>query len=219
MKLPIGIQEPRVAVMGFGNVGSNFVRAAKHRNHPVIAVSDVNGGVYAANGLDVDKLFAHYRDAKTVVGFKGGDALTNEELLVLPDIDVLIPAALEHVLTKANASKVGAKVIVEGANSPTTSEADQIFEDRGIIVVPDICANAGGVTVSFFEWARNVNIRDERVPSGNAKDVLRSMEDIMSKAIDGMLANAEKHKTSLRNAALVAAIERVAPLFAEKHLS
>ena len=219
MRRPVISSTPRVAVMGFGNVGSNFVRAANLRNQRIIAVSDVNGGVYADSGLDIDKLFEHYRDAKTVVGFKGGDALTNEELLVLPSVDVLVPAALEHVLTKANAAKVSAKVIVEGANSPTTSEADEIFEDRGIIVVPDICANAGGVTVSFFEWARNVNIRDERVPRGNAQEVIRSMENIMTKAIEEMLANAEKYRTSLRNAALVTAIERVAPLFAEKHLS
>ncbi|HEY9585887.1 MAG TPA: Glu/Leu/Phe/Val dehydrogenase [Candidatus Paceibacterota bacterium] len=216
---PVVGPQPRLAVMGFGNVGSNFVQAAKLRGYPVVAVSDVNGAVYAANGLDIEKLFEHYRDAKTVVGFKGGEAIGNDELLVLQDIDVLVPAALEHVLTKANASKVGAKLVIEGANSPTTSEADSIFEDRGILVVPDICANAGGVTVSFFEWARNVNIRDERVPRGNAKEVIQSMECIMASAIDEMLANAEKYGTSLRNAALVTAIGRVAPLFAEKHLS
>jgi len=219
MRRPVAGEHPRIAVMGFGNVGSNVVQAAKLRGHSVIAVSDVNGGVYSARGLDIDALFAHYKDAATVVGLPGADAITNEELLVLADIDVLVPAALEHVLTAKNAPKVRAKLVIEGANSPTTSEADEIFEDRGIVVVPDICANAGGVTVSFFEWARNVNIRDERVPRGIKRDVLKSMEDIMESAIEEMLANAERYGTSLRNAALVTAIGRVAPLFTEKHLS
>ncbi len=212
-------RQPRIAVMGFGNVGSNVVQAAKLRGHPIIAVSDINGGVYSANGLDVDKLFAHYVDAHTVVGLPGADAITNEELLVLRDIDVLVPAALEHVLTAKNAPSVSAKLIIEGANSPTTSGADEIFEDRNILVVPDICANAGGVTVSFFEWARNMNIQDERVPHGDKQDVLQSMKGIMEKATEEMLANAQMYGTSLRNAALVTAIARVAPLFEEKHLS
>ena len=219
MRRPVVGEHPRIAVMGFGNVGSHVVEAAGLREYPVTAVSDVNGGVYSARGLDIDTLFAHYRDAKTVVGLPGADAITNEELLVLRDIDVLVPAALEHVLTAKNAPEVCAKLIIEGANSPTTSEADEIFEDRGIIVVPDICANAGGVTVSFFEWARNVNINDERVPAGNRNDVLEAMEGIMESATEEMLANAERYGTSLRNAALVTAIGRVAPLFTEKHLS
>ena len=211
------ISTPRLAVMGFGNVGSHIVQRAAQRQYPVIAVSDKNGGVYASGGLDLQQLFAYYKENRTFSDFKGGDRITNDELLVLQDIDVLFPAALEHVLTKANAARVGAKIIGEGANSPTTFEADKIFEDRGIIVIPDICANAGGVIVSFFEWARNMNVRDERVPCGEKDAVLSAMEAIMSKSTAEMCANAEKYKTSLRNAALVTALGRVAPLFVAKH--
>ena len=213
------IGKPRIAVMGFGNVGVHAVQRAHEHHFPVVAVSDVGGGVYNSKGLRVDELRAYVQESKTVAGFPGGDQISNAELLELHDVDVLIPAALEHVLTSENASRVNARVIIEGANSPTTFDADKIFEDRGILVIPDICANAGGVTVSFFEWARNVSIRDERIPAGDKAEVLAAMERILLKAADEMCANAEKYDTSLRNAAFVTAIDRVAPLFRAKHIA
>ena len=216
-KLGMTSAHPRLAVMGFGNVGSHFVTRAASHGHPIIAVSDVNGGVYNSGGLDVAKLLAYQQEAKTIFGFPGGEQISNDELLVLKDIDVLVPAALEHVLTKKNAPKVRAKIIIEGANSPTMAEADEIFADRGIMVIPDILANAGGVTVSFFEWARNVSIRDERVPSGEKADVLRSMEQILTASTDQVIANAAKYNVSLRTAALLTSMERVAPILRAKH--
>lgn len=213
------VSQPRVAIMGFGNVGMHAAKLAYEFGYKVVAVSDVRGGVYHPAGLNVPKLCAYVDVAKTVVGFPDADAITNAELLELRDIDALIPAALEHVLTEKNASKVSARFIIEGANSPTTPEADAIFEDRGVIVVPDVCANAGGVTVSFFEWARNVNIRDERVPAGNRDEVLASMQNILIGGVEEMCRNAEKYKTSLRNAAFVTAIGHVAPLFIAKHVA
>lgn len=208
----------RIAVMGFGNVGSHVVRRAEERGAKIIAVSDVNGGVYAASGIDVDALIAHHGTKRSFEGFSGGQPITNAELLTLPDIDVLVPAALEHVITSENAAKVGARVIVEGANSPTTFDADRILEEKGILVIPDICANAGGVTVSFFEWARNVNIRDERVPAQNSKAaVIASMEQILTKGADDMCGNAKKYGTSLRLAAFVTALTNVVPIFKAKH--
>jgi glutamate dehydrogenase (NAD(P)+) len=211
---------PRIAVMGYGNVGSHVVSRAKELGYTVVAVSDVSGGVYNQNGLDISALASHASRAKTITGFTGGDALTNSELLELPDIDILVPAALEHVITKDNAGRIKAKLIAEGANSPTTAEADDILESNSIVVIPDVCANAGGVTVSFFEWARNVSRTDERVPQrDNAQEVLNCMYSIMTNSVKEMLANADKHKTSLRNAAIVTSLDRVAPLFLEKHRS
>ncbi len=216
-KLGMAHAHPRLAVMGYGNVGSHFVNRAETHGHPVIAVSDVNGGVYNSAGLDIAKLRAYQRDAKTIFGFPGGDSITNDELLVLKDIDVLVPAALEHVITKKNAAKVCAKIVLEGANSPTMAEADEILSDKGVIVIPDILANAGGVTVSFFEWARNVSIRDERVPSGEKADVLDAMASILTASTEQVLANAAKYSVSLRTAALLTSMERVAPILRAKH--
>lgn len=207
----------RIAVMGFGNVGTHFVDSAAKHGHSIIAVSDVSGGIYNANGLDAKKLLAYQREFKTIQGFAGGEFITNDELLVLKDIDVLVPAALEHVLTKKNASKVHAKIVIEGANSPTMAEADEILDDKGVIVIPDILANAGGVTVSFFEWARNISIRDERVPTGEKANVLDAMEKILTASTNEVLMNAEKYKVSLRTAALLTSLARVAPIMRAKY--
>jgi len=211
------VGRPRIAVMGYGNVGFFTVEKANVRHYPIIGVSDRGGGVYNSKGLNITELNEHFREAKTVAGFRGGDAITSEELLVLQDIDWLIPAALEHVLTVKNASRVGAKIVGEGGNSTTTPGADEIFKERGIIVAPDVCTNAKGVTISFFEWARNLNICDERVPTGEKRAVLAAATKIILRATDEMCANAEKYQTTLRNAAFVTAINRVAPLLTPKY--
>jgi glutamate dehydrogenase (NAD(P)+) len=143
-----------IAIQGFGNVGSFAARIASERGYRVVAVSDVDGGIYAPDGLDLDAVVSHLADTGSVVDLPGTDRISNEELLEL-DVDVLIPAALGEVLTSENADDIRARVVVEGANHPTTPMADRILHDRGIHVVPDILANAGGVTVSYYEWVQN----------------------------------------------------------------
>jgi glutamate dehydrogenase (NAD(P)+) len=154
-KLGKSLEGLKVAIQGFGNVGSHAALAAFERGAKVVAVSDVGGGIYNSQGFDVPALIKYYNEAKTLKGFKGADAITNDELLCV-DCDALIPAALECVLTEKNADKVKAKMIIEGANGPTTNEADKIFHERGIQVVPDIVANGGGVIVSYFEWVQGL---------------------------------------------------------------
>ncbi|HEX5788134.1 MAG TPA: Glu/Leu/Phe/Val dehydrogenase dimerization domain-containing protein, partial [Woeseiaceae bacterium] len=144
-----------VAVQGFGNVGSHAARLIAERGGKVVAVGDHLGGVSRAGGLDVPKLFAWAAEHRTVKGFPGADAFDSPAVLAW-DADVLIPAALENALTADNARNVRAEIIVEGANGPTTPEADAILRDAGVLVVPDILANAGGVSVSYFEWAQNI---------------------------------------------------------------
>lgn len=143
-----------IAIQGFGNVGSFAARIASERGYRIVAVSDVEGGIYAPDGLDLDAVVSHLADTGSVVDLPDTDRISNEELLEL-DVDVLIPAALGEVLTSANADDIRARVVVEGANHPTTPMADQVLHDRGIHVVPDILANAGGVTVSYYEWVQN----------------------------------------------------------------
>ncbi len=213
---------PRIAIMGFGNVGSHLATFVRHpegsQGVTVVAVSDVNGGVYAANGLDIPALRQYYAEAKTLAGFPGSEPITNDELLTL-DVEILAPSALEHVITERNADAIRARVVLEGANGPTTPEADEVLQSKGIVVIPDIVANAGGVTVSFFEWARNVNIRDERVPRPEKEQVLSAMSMMLVESYSRVYENALRYRTSLRHAAYLTAIERVAPLFRSKHIA
>ena len=152
--LDIPLEDARVAVQGFGNVGSNAAILFAEVGCPVIAVSDVSGGLYNKNGLDIFKLLDHVEKTGFVKGFADAEEITNEELLTI-DCDILIPAALENQLNNGNADNVKAKIVIEGANGPTTPEADQILKEKGVLVVPDILANSGGVTVSYFEWVQN----------------------------------------------------------------
>jgi glutamate dehydrogenase (NAD(P)+) len=147
-------EEVTIAIQGFGNVGSFAARIASERGYRVVAVSDVDGGIHAPDGLDVEAAIAHVAESGSVVDLPGTEPIDNDELLEL-DVDVLIPAALGEVITSDNADRIGAKLVVEGANHPTTPMGDQILHDRGVQVVPDILANAGGVTVSYYEWVQN----------------------------------------------------------------
>jgi glutamate dehydrogenase (NAD(P)+) len=147
-------EEVTIAIQGFGNVGSFAARIATERGYRVVAVSDLEGGIHAPDGLDVEAAIAHVGETGSVVDLPGTDPITNEDLLEL-DVDVLVPAALGEVITSDNADRVRASLVVEGANHPTTPMADHILQDRGIQVVPDILANAGGVTVSYYEWVQN----------------------------------------------------------------
>ncbi|MDP7395685.1 MAG: Glu/Leu/Phe/Val dehydrogenase dimerization domain-containing protein [Lentisphaeria bacterium] len=192
-----------VAVQGFGNVGSHAARLIAEKGGRIVAVGDHVGGLSNRDGLDVEKLAAWAAEHRTVAGFDGGEAFDSAEVLTW-DADVLIPAALGGVLTRENAGDVRAGIIVEGANGPTTPEADEIFAKRGITVVPDILANAGGVTVSYFEWAQNIQqFRWEldRVRTELAKT--------MNNAYAAVLETAAEHQVDLRTAAFVLAIRRV----------
>ncbi len=193
----------RFALHGFGNVGSHTAQQVWEDGGTVVAVSDVLGGVYNPQGLDVPGLFEHVKRTGTVTGFSGGRACTHEEVLA-SDCDVLIPAALGPTLTRANAGSVQARVIIEGANAPTDPEADELLEKRGVLVVPDILANAGGVTVSYHEWVQNLQHltwEEERV---NAE-----LEKTMKEAYDRVAQIARSRKVSLRTAAYTLAIGRV----------
>lgn len=194
----------RVAVQGFGNVGSNAALLIQELGAKIVAVSDVNGGIYNAKGIDIAKLRAHVKTKNTVGGFTGCESITNEELLT-SDCDVLVPAALECVIHPGNAAKIRAKLIVEGANLPTTPAADAILESRRITVVPDILANAGGVTCSYFEWAQNL-----QQVFWEEEHVNKELEKVMCRAYRTVADRAKADKLSLRTAAYCVAIERVA---------
>ncbi|HVM00158.1 MAG TPA: Glu/Leu/Phe/Val dehydrogenase dimerization domain-containing protein [Egibacteraceae bacterium] len=193
-----------VAVQGFGNVGSWAARLAANTGYRVVAVSDVNGGISAPRGLNVPDLMAHVRESGSVVDYPDGEAILNEDLLEL-DVDVLMPCALGGVITKANADRVLAQVVVEGANHPITPDADRILEERGITVLPDILANAGGVTVSYFEWTQNIqqfHWDENRVNSELGKHMTRAYQEVRD--------HARMHDTDLRHAAFAIAVDRVA---------
>jgi glutamate dehydrogenase len=150
----IPFEHARIAIQGFGNVGSNAAILFADEGCPIVAVSDVSGGIYNEKGVDISKLLEHVERTGFIKGFTGGEVITNEELLST-DCDILIPAALENQITGSNANNIKAKIVVEAANGPTTPDADQILKERNILVVPDILANSGGVTVSYFEWVQN----------------------------------------------------------------
>jgi glutamate dehydrogenase (NAD(P)+) len=192
-----------VAMQGFGNVGSHAARLMAARGAKIVAVGDHAGGVANAKGLDVEALASWTRMHRTVKGFTGGDAFDGREVLTW-EADVLVPAALGDVLTRENAERVRAGMIVEGANAPTTPEADEIFQRRGITVVPDILANAGGVTVSYFEWAQNIQQFRWELDRVNGE-----LDRVMRRAYADVRGVAREMKVDSRTAALILAIRRV----------
>jgi glutamate dehydrogenase (NAD(P)+) len=193
-----------VGVQGFGNVGSVAADLLTKQGCKIVAISDRTGGYYNKNGLDIPAAIAHVKQHKSLDGFKGGDSITNEELLTLP-VDVLVPAALENVITSKNAGKVQAKIIAEGANGPTTAGADSILDEKGIFVIPDILANAGGVTVSYFEW-----VQDRGGYFWSEETVNNRLEEIMTRSFTDVLGLAKQHKVNMRTAAYMLSISRVA---------
>ena len=197
---PVGA---RVAVQGFGKVGALSAQFLHEAGATVVAVSDVVGGIYSGSGIDPAALLADMRAGARTVGTPGTDGITNEELLTL-DLDVLIPAALEGVIHDGNAANVKARLVVEGANGPTTPDADRILDDRGITVVPDILANSGGVAVSYFEW-----VQDLQAWFWDEVDVNERLTKLMEKTYAEVAATAAKEGLSLRTAAQVIAVGRV----------
>jgi glutamate dehydrogenase (NAD(P)+) len=203
-KLGLPVAGTRVAVQGFGNVGSIAAELMEQQGMTIVAVSDKSGGVYNPKGLKVSELIAHTRQKKLLADFTEGDRLANEQLLTV-DCDVLVPAALENVITSKNAAQVKARIICEGANGPTTANADRILEEKGVYVIPDILANAGGVTVSYFEW-----VQDRGGYFWDEETVNQRLEKIMVRSFEEVAAMADRHAISPRIGAYMQAIERVA---------
>jgi glutamate dehydrogenase (NAD(P)+) len=202
--LGMPVQGTTVAVQGFGNVGSVAADLLTKEGCRVVAISDKTGGYHNPKGIDIDAALAHVRKTKHLEGFAGATPITNEELLTL-EVDVLVPAAMENVITSKNAAKVRAKIICEGANGPTTAGADNILDEKGIFVIPDILANAGGVTVSYFEWVqvRGGYFWPECV-------VNERLTDIMRNSFADVLKLSQQHKVNMRTAAYMLSISRVA---------
>lgn len=191
------------AIQGFGNVGSWLARLLAERGAKVVAVSDVRGGVHNAAGLDIGALTEHVRQTGSVVNFASADAIGNDELLALK-CDVLVPAALGHVLHEGNAHNVQARYVLEAANGPTTRQADEILMNRGIVCVPDIWANAGGVTVSYFEWAQNV-----QKFRWSEQEVNDTLEAYMVRAFRAISELMKRYNCSMRTAAFALGVQRV----------
>ena len=202
-KLNMRAQATRVAVQGIGNVGYHFARLAQEAGYQVIALSDSKGGIMNEQGLDPVAALAWKEEHGTLAGFPGGRTITNAELLEL-DCDILVPAALESVITAENAPRLRARAVIELANGPTTVEAEKILETRGIPVAPDILANAGGVTVSYFEWVQNL----ARV-SWTEAEVLAKLEPIMTENFEAVWNIHFDHKVNLRIAAYIHALRRL----------
>jgi len=197
------IESTMIAIQGFGNVGSFTAAYLEKAGGKVVAISDVSGGLLNRNGLDISAAIDWVKDKGSLAEFPGGERISNEELLAL-DVDVLIPAALGGVLTEDNAKDVRAKIIIEAANGPTTPEADAIFRKREILVLPDILANAGGVTVSYFEWVQN-----QQYFRWDLGRVREELEKTLTRGFDRVWATAEEKKVPLRTAAYLLAIGRV----------
>jgi glutamate dehydrogenase (NAD(P)+) len=199
----VELQGARVVIQGFGNVGSYTAKFLHGMGAKVVAISDVEAGVRSEKGLDIDKLLAHARLHKTVRGFSGGDAFLKEKIFEIP-CDVLIPAALGNVITEENAGQIKARLIVEGANNPINPKADELLTQGGIPIIPDILANAGGVTASYFEWTQNLTQFYWEEP-----EVLQKLENTLSKSYGEVLEIHNKEKVSLRTAAFMLGIKRV----------
>jgi glutamate dehydrogenase (NAD(P)+) len=198
------VQGRRVAIQGFGNVGSNLAKILAADGATIVGLSDSRGGISNADGIDVDAAIAHKREHGTLAGAPGTEEITNEELLVL-DCDILVPCALEQVITADNADRVKAPIVCEGANGPVTPEADQILEDRDILVLPDVLANAGGVVVSYFEWVQGLQEYFWKEAEVNAK-----LNDIVTRAFAETWRWHEDRSLPLRQAAYAIAVGRVA---------
>ena len=202
--LGLKMQGTTMAVQGFGNVGSIAAKLMAREGCKVVAISDRWGAYHNAKGIDIDAAIAYVDKHRTLEGFDGGDAMEPEELLTL-DVDVLVPAALENVITTKNAPKIRAKVICEGANGPTTAAADPILDEKGVFVIPDILANAGGVTVSYFEW-----VQDRMGYFWSESDVNQRLGGIMTRSFQDVLQLSKQHKVNMRTAAYMVSSSRVA---------
>src|SRR5437879_1478843 len=203
-KLHMTRDTTRVIIQGFGNVGSNAAKLMADEGYKIIGIAEYDGGLYNASGINIDSRLEYKDRHHTVVGFTGAEPADTRQLLVT-DCDILIPAATENVITSQNADAIKAKVVVEGANGPTTVSADDILADKRVFVIPDILANAGGVTASYFEW-----VQDRQGYFWKESVVNEHLEDIMDTAFDDVVRYAETHGVNNRIAAYMLAIDRVA---------
>lgn len=193
-----------IAIQGYGNAGSHMAKILHSLGYKIVAVSDSKGGIYNVDGLDPVKLEQIKKDSGQLQSYENCKDITNKEILEL-SVDILIPAALENVITNANVDKIKAKTIVELANGPTTPEADEVLKENGVVVVPDVLANAGGVTVSYFEWDQNI-----KGEHWTETEVLEKLESIMRNAFDQLWAVKEKYQIDMRTAGFVVAVARIA---------
>ena len=198
------LEDARVVVQGFGNAGSFSAKFMAELGAKVLAVSDTHGGIYNPKGIDPNKVDAYKRETGSVVGFPGSEGVTNSELLEL-DCDILIPAAIENQIGEHNAPKIKAKIVAEAANGPTSPEADRILFEKGTFLIPDILCNAGGVTVSYFEWVQDLQNLFWREATINAR-----LKEVMVKSFNDVLDMSKKHKVDMRTAAYMVAVHRVA---------
>lgn len=197
-------QQTRVALQGFGNVGSHAAKFLHESEYKVVAVGDHTGAFYRKEGLDIPKMLKHaLANRGALAGFAEAERITNDQLLEM-DVDILIPAALGNVITKENAERIRAPIVIEAANAPTDPEGDDILHRRGITVLPDILANAGGVTVSYFEWVQNLQYY-----RWNLNRVRQELEHVMTRAFDAVWQEAKAQQCSLRTAAYIIAIRKV----------
>jgi len=203
-KLNLSRESTRVVVQGFGNVGSNAARLMHEAGYKIIGIAEWDGGLYNKNGIDIEALWEHRYRHGSIHGFKGAEAYDSSELLLV-DCELLIPAATENVVTSKNAAKIKAKILAEGANGPTTAAADEILADNGVFVIPDILANAGGVTTSYFEW-----VQDRQGYFWKESVVNEQLDHIMRSSFDDVVRYAETHNVNNRIAAYMLAIDRVA---------
>jgi glutamate dehydrogenase (NAD(P)+) len=203
-RFKINPKEAKVVVQGFGNVGGQAARLMSAAGMRVVSIVEWDGAVHNANGLDIEALMKHRNETGSITDFAGAENVDKEEALYL-DCDVLVPAAKENVITSANAHKIRAKIICEGANGPTTAPADPVLKKNGIFVIPDILANAGGVTVSYFEW-----VQDRQGYFWNESLVNERLEELMVASFNDVVSYAEKHGVDNRTAAYMLAIDRVA---------
>lgn len=203
-RLRMPVQGTRVVVQGFGNVGSVSAALMEQQGMKIIAVSDKSGGIYNAKGLRIREVIQHVRQHRLLSGYPEAEPISNDDLLTL-DCDVLVPAALENVITSHNARDIKARIICEGANGPTTAGADKILEEHGVFVIPDILANAGGVTVSYFEW-----VQDRGGYFWDEDTVNNRLERIMVESFEEVASMAGRHGINMRIGAYMQAIERVA---------
>ncbi|MDQ6857645.1 MAG: Glu/Leu/Phe/Val dehydrogenase [Chloroflexota bacterium] len=202
--LGIDLEGARVVVQGFGNAGSFSAKLMAELGAVVVGLSDTQGGIHNPKGIDPNKVDAYKRETGSVIGFPGSTTVSNSELLEL-DCDILIPAAIENQIGEHNAPKIKAKVVAEAANGPTSPEADRILHDKGIFMIPDILCNAGGVTVSYFEWVQDLQNLFWREATINAR-----LKEVMVKSFNDVLQMSVKHKVHMRTAAYMVAVARVA---------
>jgi glutamate dehydrogenase (NAD(P)+) len=203
-KLGMDREKTRVIVQGFGNVGSNAAQLMHQAGYKVIGIGEWDGGLYNQNGIDIDKLVEHRQRNGSIHGFAGADKIATAELLIT-DCDILAPCAMENQITSKNVDKIKAKIVAEGANGPTTAPADQVLQEKGVFIIPDILCNAGGVTVSYFEW-----VQDRQGFFWKEATVNQQLEDILVDSFDAVVHYAETHGVNNRIAAYMLAIDRVA---------